>query len=372
MKNVLVAPLDWGLGHATRCIPIIRELLKRGCKVSIAGTGDSLSLLTKEFPRLLFFELEPYAPVYPKTKSGMVWKMVSQIPKFYLAIKKEHEQIEKIIAENKFDLIISDNRYGCWSKQAKSVFVTHQSNIMMPKRFGWLAPLVRFQNRKLIRKFNYCWVPDFPGGISLTGDLNKFTSNEKKFFKFIGPLSRFKASKKKRDQLYSVTIILSGPEPQRSMFEKIIKLQLSATDVKYCLVRGVLNPSERSIAPNIFDYLTSAKLQEIIESSKIIVARSGYSTVMDMASLHKKVIFVPTPGQTEQEYLAKRLHESGIAYGCPQSKFDLQYALHESQNFTGFKHINIDSELLSDTIDALLNIKKPEKSKELYFPPSAI
>ena len=218
-------------------------------------------------------------------------------------------------------------------------------------------------------KFKYCWVPDFPGGISLSGDLNKFTSREKKSFRFIGPLSRFKASAKKKDQLYQVTIILSGPEPQRTIFEKIIKLQLGATDIKYCLVRGVMNPSERSIAPNIFDNLTSTRLQEIIESSKIIVARSGYSTVMDMASLHKKVIFVPTPGQTEQEYLAKRLHESGIAYGCPQSKFDLQYALNQSQDFIGFKHINVDSELLADTIDSLLNIKRPmPRSKELHFP----
>src|SRR5262245_7066609 len=106
MKNVLVAPLDWGLGHATRCIPIIRELLKRECKVSIAGSGESLALLKKEFPQQAFFDLEPYAPEYSKTKRGMVWKMVSQLPKFYLTIRKEHEQVEKLITENKFDLII--------------------------------------------------------------------------------------------------------------------------------------------------------------------------------------------------------------------------------------------------------------------------
>lgn len=358
MKKVLVTPLDWGLGHATRCIPIIRELLGRGCTVSLAGSGASLQLLKDEFPGIVSYELEPYAPVYPEKRSRMVWKMVSQLPKFFVTIKREHEQLEQLVSQNKIQLVISDNRYGCWSKQVPSIFITHQSNILMPKRFGWLSPIVRLANRRLIKKFDSCWVPDFPGGISLTGDLNKFSTKQKKFFKFIGPLSRFKASKKKRDQVYHVAIILSGPEPQRSIFEKIIKLQLSATDVKYCLVRGVVNPSERSIAPNIFDYLTSSKLQDIIESSKIVVARSGYSTVMDMASLHKKVIFVPTPGQTEQEYLARRLHESGIAFSCPQHKFDLQYALHESQDFTGFKHFNIDSGLLSDTIDSLLGIKR--------------
>lgn len=358
MKNVLITPLDWGFGHATRCIPIIREFLKRGCTVAIAGSGASLDLLKLEFPSLQFYELEPYAPEYPDKRTGMVRKMVSQLPKFYTTIRREHEQLQKLVNEHNIELVISDNRYGCWSKDVPSIFITHQSNILMPKRFGWLAPVVRVLHNRLIRNFDSCWVPDFPGGINLTGDLNRFTATEKNFFRFIGPLSRFKASRKKRDPLYAVAIILSGPEPQRSIFEKIIKLQLSASDIKYCLVRGVMNPPTRSIAPNIFDNLTSTRLQEVIESSKIIVARSGYSTVMDMAALHKKVIFVPTPGQTEQEYLAKRLHQSGIAFACPQHKFDLQYAMHESQDFTGFKHFNIDSGLLSDTIDSLLGIKR--------------
>ncbi|HEY0743753.1 MAG TPA: glycosyltransferase [Chryseosolibacter sp.] len=358
MKNVLVTPLDWGFGHATRCIPIIRELLKRDCTVAIAGSGTSLNLLRQEFPSLRFFEIEPYAPEYAGKRSGMVSKMMSQLPKFYRTIRREHEQVEKIVRENKIELVISDNRYGCWSREVQSIFITHQSNILMPKRFGWLAPVVRFLNNRLIRKFDRCWVPDFPGGINLTGDLNKFSTKERNFFKFIGPLSRFKATKRKRDQIYQVAIILSGPEPQRSIFEKIVKLQLSASDLKYCLVRGVINPNARTIAPDIFDYLTSARLQEVIESSKIIVARSGYSTVMDMAALRKKVIFVPTPGQTEQEYLAKRLHQAGIAFACPQHKFDLQYAMYQSQDFTGFKQFNIDSGLLSDAIDSLLEIKR--------------
>src|SRR5688572_30825738 len=131
MKKVLVAPLDWGLGHATRCIPLVSELLKRKCNVSIAGSGESLQLLKKEFPTLALYELEPYAPVYPKSKRGMVWKMASQIPKFYFAIKKEHEQIEHLVAQHQFELIISDNRYGCWSERIQSIFITHQSNILM-------------------------------------------------------------------------------------------------------------------------------------------------------------------------------------------------------------------------------------------------
>jgi uncharacterized protein (TIGR00661 family) len=358
MKNVLVAPLDWGLGHATRCVPIIRELLKRKCNVSIAGSGDSLELLRKEFVALKSYELVPYNPVYPLKRGGMVWKMAAQLPKFFVTIKKEHEQIEEIIRANKIELVISDNRYGCWSVQAPCVLITHQSSILMPKRFGVLAPLVRILNKKYLSRFDQCWVPDFAGGNNLTGQLNNYARKRLNIFKFIGPLSRFEASKRKRDKLYDVTVILSGPEPQRSLLEKVIRVQLEATDLQYCIVRGVLNPSSRSIAPNIFDYLTSARLQEIIESSAVIIARSGYSTVMDMAALRKKVIFIPTPGQTEQEYLAKTLSEKKIAFYSEQKKFDLQLALNESRNFTGFRALNFNPHVLPDAVDSLLGIKR--------------
>lgn len=361
MKNVLVAPLDWGLGHATRCIPIVRELLKKGCNVSIAGSGSSLLLLKDEFPKLQHFELQPYNPVYPERRGGMVWKMASQLPKFYQAIKKEHDQIEQLVNENKFDLVISDNRYGCWSQRVPCVFITHQSNILMPKRFGWLSPLVSLINKRLMKKFDYCWIPDFPDGNNLSGNLNRFSKHEKDRFRFIGTLSRFKASGRKREVLYDATIIISGPEPQRSIFEKIVRLQLGASDIRYCLVRGAFNPAERSMVPNIHDYLDTEKLQDVIEVSRIVVARSGYSTVMDMAALGKKVIFVPTPGQTEQEYLARRLHAAGIAFSCPQHQFDLQYALVESRNFTGFRDFPAESGLLSDAIDSVLNVRRVVK-----------
>lgn len=358
MKKVLVAPLDWGLGHATRCIPIIRELLRRRCSVSIAGSGESLELLKKEFSALTFYNLEPYAPVYPKTRSAMVWKMASQLPKFFLTIRKEHKQIEELVIQHKFDLIIADNRYGCWSANIPSVFITHQSNILMPKRFGWLAPVVRALNKKFISNFQQCWIPDFPDGNNLTGRLNKYKNFNTDRFKFIGPLSRFEASKRKREQLYNVTVILSGPEPQRSMLEDIITVQLKATDLKYCIVRGVINSSTRTITPNVFDYLGSAKLQEIIESSEMIVARSGYSTVMDMAALRKKVLFIPTPGQTEQEYLAKVLAEKRIAFAARQDKLDLQQALLDAKSFRGFKEVNLNTHLLSDVLDALMTINR--------------
>src|SRR5687767_2527158 len=138
MKNVLITPLDWGLGHATRCIPIIRELLNRGCRVFIGGSGASLLLLRSEFPSLTFFSLPGYHPVY-SSNTNMVWTMAKQIPKFMRTIRQEHSEVEKFIERNNIDLVISDNRYGCWSKKISSVFITHQLNILMPSQIRWMT-----------------------------------------------------------------------------------------------------------------------------------------------------------------------------------------------------------------------------------------
>lgn len=351
MKNILVAPLDWGLGHATRCIPIIREILRRECNVSIAGSGSSLQLLQNEFPSLNFFQIQPYDPEYPPGRNRMVWKMASQIPKFFQTIRKEHRQIEKIIADNSIDLIISDNRYGCWSEKIPSVFITHQSNILMPKRFGILERIVRSANEKYISKFSECWIPDFPEGNNLTGQLNSFAKENN--FKFIGPLSRFVGSKNIR-KLYDVTAVLSGPEPQRTVLEKIIYDQFNSSSLNYCIVRGVFGISAESTEPHIFNNLNSKQLQDIIESSEVVIARSGYSTVMDMAALQKRVIFIPTPGQTEQEYLAKTLMEKGIAFSTEQYHFNLTDALQQSKNYSGFQNSISQPELLSKALDAVL------------------
>lgn len=352
MKNILIAPLDWGLGHATRCIPIIRELLNRNCNVFIAGSGASLQLLRNEFPTLKFFQIEPYNPEYPSGRGWMVWKMASQVPKFLFTIKKEHKQVEKIIGENKIDLIISDNRYGCWSEKIRSVFITHQSNILMPKRFGLLARFIRYTNERYIRKFTECWIPDFPDGNSLTGQLNSFAREND--FKFIGPISRFVRSEL-REKIYDVAAVLSGPEPQRTVLEKIVFDQLNNSNLKYCIVRGVFEKSVDPLQNNVFNNLNSEQLQELIESSEVIIARSGYSTVMDMAALHKQVIFLPTPGQTEQEYLAKTLMGKGIAFSIEQYRFKLKEALHESKNYSGFKSSMSRPDLLSNALDAILH-----------------
>jgi uncharacterized protein (TIGR00661 family) len=352
MKKVLITPLDWGLGHATRCIPVIRELISRGCSVSIGGSGDSLTLLQKEFPSLPFFELPGYDPIYPSTES-MVWKMASQLSKFRRVIRDEHECIERIIRENEIDLIISDNRYGCWSEKIPCVFISHQTNILMPKRFGWLSAIVRYFNTKMINRFTYCCIPDYPNDHSLSGELTSFGKhNISTKVLHIGLLSRFKSSTP-REKKFDVLCIFSGPEPQRSIFEEIVMNQLPSSGLKYFVVRGVFSSSLVE-EQHVVNFLTTEKLQEVIEQSEIIIARSGFSTVMDLAALGKKAIFIPTPGQTEQEYLADTLMKQKIAFSMPQNRLNVLNAFNESKNYTGFVSSQHQADLLKKALTEIL------------------
>ncbi len=394
MKKVLITPLDWGLGHATRCIPIICELISRNCTVLIAGSGDSLTLLRKEFPSLTFFELPGYNPVYPSIGS-MVWKMALQLPKFRKVIQEEHECVERIIEENKIDLVISDNRYGCWSEKISSVFITHQTNILMPKRFDWLAGVVRYFNVRMINRFTYCCIPDYPDEHGLAGELTSFGDHRiRTKVLYMGSLSRFKPSIPKQKK-WDVLCVFSGPEPQRSMLEKMVRDQLSSSGLKYFIVRGIFSslatedehavnfltnssvcvPTDRNKKWTVrtqstgmtqstdmtiigdkhsINFLTSEKLQEAIEQSEVIIARSGYSTVMDLAALGKKAIFIPTSGQTEQEYLAATLMKKKVAFSMPQNKFNLATAWQETKRYSGFTSSHDEKHLLEKMLDEIL------------------
>lgn len=357
MKKVLVAPLDWGLGHATRCIPVIHELLKLKCIVFLAGRGDSLLLLRKEFPLLSFFFLEGYDPVYPANGS-MGWSMAKQLVKFSRVIKKEHEQVEALINEHKIDLIISDNRYGCWSEKIPSVIITHQLNILMPKHLAWLQKLINGLNESLLKKFSCCWVPDYPEEEnSLAGKLSFYDGDSLPHVTHIGPISRL-CNVVSHENKYEVTCVFSGPEPQRSIFEKIVTEQLLRSGLHYFVARGT--PSNAGLGlleSNKSEFLNSEALQTVISQSSIVIARSGYSMIMDLASMGKKAILIPTPGQTEQEYLADRWKEKGIAYSMTQHNFDLKAALIESNAYAGFKvDFSRSKKLLSIALNQVLLI----------------
>jgi uncharacterized protein (TIGR00661 family) len=352
-KRILICPLDWGLGHATRCIPIIRLLLEQNAEVIIAADKRPLELLKQEFPSLTFVTLKGYEINYPKSGS-MAISMLLSIPKILNGIKREHIELDKIIDEQAIDIVISDNRYGCWSKKVKSIFITHQLMIKSP--LGEL--LLHKKVLNYIKKYDECWIPDSSEQKNnLSGDLaHKFPLPANTHF--IGSLSRFTVNKEE-GIIYDVMAIVSGPEPQRTIFERIISEQLFKSGLKSLIVFGLPESKkklEQKQNVTMIAHLHSTEMQNAILKSKIIIARSGYSTIMDLAVLNKKAIFIPTPGQTEQEYLAKMLMNKHIAFSQNQNKIDLAKAIKESENFKGLKS-EMDLCVLNERIKLMLSSK---------------
>lgn len=347
-KKILIAPLNWGLGHATRCIPVIRLLLDRGHTVSVASDGDSLALLKREFPELVYFELPSYNIQYSRNIPAWLYTLW-RTPKFLTSISREHAAVEKIIQENSIDLIIADNRYGCWSNRIHSVFISHQLNLIMPSGMKWMSGMINLFQRRLIKKFKTRWIPDAENH-ALSGNLSRSDLKAE----FIGVLSRFKRSEEIQ-LVNKLAVVLSGPEPQRTLLEKNLLPQVIELNVPSVFVRGMVNEKmgESEIDQvKIVNYLTSDALQQVMEQSEVIVARSGYSTIMDLAVLKKRAVLIPTPGQPEQEYLSAKFMTERIAYSTDQEMLDLGDALELSLEYSGFD-FNASDELLIKAFEKL-------------------
>ncbi|MFM9840141.1 MAG: glycosyltransferase [Cyclobacteriaceae bacterium] len=352
--SVLITPLDWGLGHATRCIPIIAEFLKRGCKVSIATSGGALDLLKKELPQLTFFELISYKAEYA-IDDRLLTKLFSQSLKFISAIRNEHQQLKQLLKEHRFDLIVSDNRFGCYSKDVKSIFITHQINFVFEPSMKWAEGIVNFWNQQKIKKFDHCWIPDLPNR-NFSGELSTPKGLP---ISFIGLLSRLKKRSGVLNREYDLLALISGPEPQRSIFEKIIRDQSVNLDKRILLLKGKPEEGEIIFIEGLISeagHLKTKELQEAIEVSEYVICRSGYSSIMDLAMMGtNNIIFVPTPGQPEQEYLAKKMQAMNWAYAIDQDKLDLISAINESKNYIGLTVGESNNVLLSKAIEAELN-----------------
>ena len=329
-KRILVAPLDWGLGHASRCVPIAKTLEKEGYEVVFAASGRPLELLIQEFPKNDFIKLKGYNISYPKN-GQMALSMLSQLFKIWKGIHLENKQLQQIIDDYNIDGVISDNRYGLYSKKVTCVFVTHQLKIQSPIFSESLQKI----NFKYISKFDECWVPD-SNTHSLSGQLSNAYNTPFKC-RYIGALSRFEKLEKTED--LDILAIVSGPEPQRSIFEELLKKQLIASKLKAVLVLGKTEENKEEEIENlkVISHLNAKSLNQQMVNANVVISRSGYSTVMDIAKLHKKAIFVPTPGQTEQLYLAKYFYDKNRAFAMHQKELDIQHALQKVEHVTPLK-----------------------------------
>ncbi len=337
--KVLLAPLDWGLGHATRCLPVIYELLQQKTEVWVAAEGSVKTLLQKELPQVNFLPLAGYKIHYSRSRFWFLPALLLQLPRIFFVIRYENRWLKKIIKAHNFNAVISDNRLGLYNKAVPCIYISHQLQIKTGNSFtNWLAQKAHYF---FINKFTACWVPDNTVYPVLAGDLSHPKKLPQTPVAYIGPLSRL--IKKQTPIKYSLLVLLSGPEPQRTIFENILLPQLEIYTGKIVLVRGlpgsssVVNLTNKNIAWH--NHLPAADLSAAMQQSEIIICRSGYTTVMDLIALRQKAIVVATPGQTEQEYLAAHLNKEKVFLAMPQKDFLIADAMIAAKKFP-FSNIN--------------------------------
>jgi uncharacterized protein (TIGR00661 family) len=332
--NIFISPLDWGLGHITRIIPIIQMLRERGHNVIIGGGRNAMAILKTEFPDLVFEPLPSYMMQYPQ-KGNLVWAVLKQMPSFLASIRKEKRKIGKIISKYDIDLVISDNRYGLYNKEVYCVFMTHQVMLKLPESVKFLEKRVYKRHLKMISHFDACWIPDYSQRPNLSGDLAHLYPPPDNSA-YIGPLSRFNnedCSVSEKDYKYDVIAIISGPEPSRTNLEKLLFEQMAETERKCILVRGLPADTEpmSDVPENItvFNHLPACELMDKILRSRFVIARAGYSTIMDLVAIKKTAVLIPTPGQTEQEYLASFYSDRKLFLCINEKDFNITEALNQ-------------------------------------------
>lgn len=314
-------------------MPLIKYLLERGADVVIASDGRAADLLRAEFPQLVHLPLPPYNVTY--RTDNMFVNLAPQAPYIFWAIAKEHQTTRQIVQQHGIDAIISDNRFGVHYKGIPNYFISHQIDIQIPFSKP-LQHFINWLNRRYIQRFEACWVPDVSGEPNLSGVLGHPADTVA--LRYIGVLSRLHyAPTPKR---YHALILLSGAEPQRTYLEERIRKQIAALpDKQFVLVRGVTNhPPTWHTSGNLTEisYLTTDTLNQYLLASEVIITRSGYSTIMDLSVTGNRAILIPTPGQTEQEYLAEELHRKGIFLHQKQNAVNIADGLREVASFSGF------------------------------------
>jgi uncharacterized protein (TIGR00661 family) len=340
---ILVCPLNWGLGHATRCIPLIRQLTGQGHHVIIGASGRPLALLRKEFPNLHAFDFPDYSISCPRG-SSLIPRLIFRTPQILMLVKRERRKLEDIIKEFQVQVVISDNRYGLWSANVRSILITHQLMLKLPAGLAFAESMVHRSLKKMISHFNEVWVPDQAGSVNLSGDLShKYPVSAPT--RFIGWMSRFNTMKINGDQIsetspaYVILAVISGPEPQRSHFEDLLRQQMRNSGLKCCILQGKPDEPEQMTHDGNIDLISHTgdeNLLQLVKRSGLLICRPGYSTLMDLVCWKRKAILIPTPGQSEQEYLALHLCRNKWFLSCRQSEFDLQMAMSANEGYSGF------------------------------------
>jgi uncharacterized protein (TIGR00661 family) len=322
---------SWGLGHATRTLPIIRRLIEEGDEVTVVSSGRALRMLKQELGETSSFaELEDYRPPNTLNPSLLALGTLLRAPSHVMAMDREHDFVKKLLMEQKVDVIFSDNRFGFYSRHRPSFFMTHQLRILNPLGLRILEYATEIYNRWFLKRCTGVLVPDFEED-GLAGRLaHGLSIIRKKELNYVGVLSEFKYHPAVQD--VDVFVSISGPEPQRSAFENLVRRQLNGFHGK--AVTSLGKPEDNGQKkPDLKGYLARGEREELLNRAKIVVARSGYSTLMDLCALRKKGLLIPTPGQLEQEYLAKYHMKRKTYYCVSEKKLRLQSQLEDALSY---------------------------------------
>ena len=328
--KILVAPLDWGLGHATRCVPVIREFLAQGAEVEIAVVKANAAFFREAFPGLRQRLAPGYNVVYPKFGANMGLWLLKNTAHLNAVMRYEHRYAEEMVSRHGYDILFSDNRFAFYSKNAYNVYMTHQRRIAFPPALSAFEGVgIRWHEARM-RHFDEVWVPDEAEIPGYAGALSHLQSRSESNIKFVGPLSRFSVDMAKSSSgahKYSSVAVVSGVEPARSRFESSLREILRALPGRHLMILGKPQVPHRSWIENNIDFCTQLPTEAFAEavcSADWVISRGGYSTVMDMACLGARCIFVPTPGQYEQLVLARDLASAGYAVHIPEDGMSVQ------------------------------------------------
>ncbi len=356
--RIIYGVLDWGLGHASRSVPVIRELIAQDCELLIASSGLAMSYLRKEFEGVEFIDLPELEITYSKSERPSNWNFILKGVLNYTKLKKHFLTCEKFlssaIGEKQINLLISDGHFGVYSSDVKSVLISHQLNL----KAALFGKQINQVNREYLRRYDQIWVPDFDNELSLAGELSKNENFEN--VHYLGALSSYQLSPKKESPKKRLLFLLSGPEPQRQMLqdkicEQLIQMQDELSKYHVDLVSGNSAASKPEISwLNHHPMLNSPELNELLCQADLIICRSGYSSIMDLVKLGKQAVLIPTPGQGEQEYLADFHEKKGRFRVSTQRNLHLRQILDENDDLTQETKA-IDSSILHGKITSIIS-----------------
>lgn len=344
-RRILFALHDWGLGHATRSLLLIRALLDRGDQVTVlSAPGGGLQLLRAELGnRCDYYPYRDIPKPFSRWPAMFYVRMSLSMPLVWARFKLEHRLTERLVAERGFDCVVSDSRFGVWSRAVPSYCILHSLRQIIPGRPRWMETLVEWGQRRLLRHYTKVLVPDAAGPEGLSGDLGHHPTLDwgKGRLCYIGPL----ASVQRMDLPVDIDVFfsVSGIEPQRSLLGKKVLDALPWLQGRIVVTLG--DPSRagetfRVGNATVHGYLDRRAQSEMLNRAAVVMTRSGYTTLMELAELGKRALFVPTPGQSEQEYLAKYHAEQGHVWSTTQDKLDLGADLERARQSAGVPRLS--------------------------------